>query len=629
VTTGEGWELLDSVLGADPPPFALVHRPAAGPAGTVDLVVGDVRTPATLADVPSPRRWEPGTPAGHESVVVVPYRQLAERGFACVDDGTPLVALTVTSQAVLPLGELLERLPEPALSLRDERFDVDDAEYAGLVRAIVADEIGSGKGANFVLKRSFLATIADYTTTDALGIFRRLVRRESGSYWTFVVHTGDRTLVGATPERHVSLRGGVAVMNPISGTYRFPPGGPTLDGVLGFLRDRKETDELYMVLDEELKMMAAFCAGGGRVTGPYLREMARLAHTEYLIEGRTEHDPRDILRETLLAPTVTGSPVESACRVIRAYEPEGRGYYSGVVALLGHDEHGRPELDSAIVIRTADIDRDGRMSVGVGATVVRHSDPDAEAEETVAKLAALRSALTEDHPAGLRDHPRVRAALRRRNDHLARFWLPSRHSEEEPLDALAGRSVLVVDAEDAFTAMMAHQLRSLGASVRVRRFDEEHRFDDHDLVVLGPGPGDPTDRRAPKIAGLHADLRALLAEDRRFVAVCLSHQILAAECGFPVVRKDRPNQGLQREIALFGRAERVGFYNTFVALSDEDQVDCGALGKVNVSRDATTHEIHALRGRRFASLQFHPESVLTVDGPHILASLIGDLFCTY
>lgn len=113
--------------------------------------------------------------------------------------------------------------------------------------------------------------------------------------------------MGATPERHISVRDGVAVMNPISGTYRYPSDGPTLDGVMEFLADRKEADELYMVVDEELKMMTQVCPSGVRVVGPHLKEMARLAHTEYFIEGETNRDVRDILRETLLAPTVTGS----------------------------------------------------------------------------------------------------------------------------------------------------------------------------------------------------------------------------------------------------------------------------------------------------------------------------------
>ena len=80
---------------------------------------------------------------------------------------------------------------------------------------------------------------------------------------------------------------GVVVMNPISGTYRYPPTGPDLQAVLDFLADAKETDELYMVLDEELKMMARICEERRTVIGPTLKEMARVAHTEYLIEGRS------------------------------------------------------------------------------------------------------------------------------------------------------------------------------------------------------------------------------------------------------------------------------------------------------------------------------------------------------
>jgi phenazine biosynthesis protein phzE len=310
---------------------------------------------ASLADIPlSDETAEAATP-GHEVLVLVPYRQLAERGYAAPDDGEPLLAMSVTGHQRLPVSEVVARMPQTPVRLSNRRFDMGDEEYADLVRRIVAEEIGAGEGANFVIKRSLLVDIGDYSTRNALSLFRRLLTREQGAYWTFVIHTGGRTFVGASPERHISLSGGTAVMNPISGTYRYPPDGPTLTGVRDFLADRKETDELYMVLDEELKTMARICERGGRITGPHLREMSRLAHTEYFVEGRSDRDPRDVLRETMFAPTVTGSPVESAARVISRYEPGGRGYYSGVAALIGRDAGGARTLDSAILIRTADI----------------------------------------------------------------------------------------------------------------------------------------------------------------------------------------------------------------------------------------------------------------------------------
>ncbi|ARZ68892.1 hypothetical protein SMD11_3252 [Streptomyces albireticuli] len=612
---------LDRVLAGDAPAFALIHRPDATGPGSLDVLLGDVSAPRTLAGIPLPDG--PAAP-GHEVLAVVPYRQIAERGFACADDGTPLLAMTVTGQALVGVAEVLARIPDVPLTLTGEHFDVDDDAYARTVRRVVADEIGEGTGANFVIKRSFTADISGYSPAHALTFFRRLLERESGAYWTFLVHTGDRTLVGATPERHISVADGRAVMNPISGTYRYPAAGPSLPEVMDFLADRKETDELYMVVDEELKMMARICDGGGRVVGPYLKEMARLAHTEYLIEGRTGRDPREILRETMFAPTVTGSPLESACRVIDRYEETGRGYYSGVLALIGRDAAGQRVLDSAILIRTADIDRGGRVRIGVGATLVRHSDPDSEVLETRAKAAGLLSALKDDGGGRFGRHPSVRAALAERNTGIAGFWLAPDTERARTVPLLDGRRVLVVDAEDTFTSMIDHQLRAMGLTVTVRRFDEPYSFDGHDLVVMGPGPGDPREAGHPKIAHLDAAIGTLLDRRRPFLAVCLSHQVLSLRLGFPLHRRDVPNQGVQRGIDLFGSPERVGFYNTFAARSEADRAVTAA-GELEVSRDPRTGEIHALRGAHFASVQFHAESVLTQDGPRITGALLAGL----
>ncbi|MEU1409421.1 anthranilate synthase family protein [Streptomyces sp. NPDC005728] len=631
-------DLLSRVLSADPGPFALLHRPETTGPGFLDVLVGDVSLPASLADIPladdpaggtsqaaHEAPGEDGTGARHETLVVIPYRQIAERGFAAADDGAPLIAMAVTAQETVGLPEALARIPDVPTDLTGEHFDLDDQAYADTVRRVVTEAIGEGEGANFVIKRSFVADITAYGPRSAPAFFRRLLERETGAYWTFLIHTGSRTFVGASPERHVSLADGVAVMNPISGTYRYPPSGPSLPEVMDFLADRKEADELYMVVDEELKMMARICPEGGRVVGPYLKEMARLAHTEYFIEGRTDRDVREVLRETLFAPTVTGSPLESACRVIDRHEPQGRGYYSGVAALISRDGNGGRSLDSAILIRTADIDEGGRVRIGVGATLVRHSDPEAEAAETRAKAAGLIAALKSRSNTRFGAHPSVRAALARRNDSIADFWLRRTDERAQPVAGLAGREVLVVDAEDTFTSMIAHQLGSVGLSVTVRRFDEEYSFDGYDLVVMGPGPGDPSEYDQPKMRHLHAAVSSLLAERRPFVAVCLSHQVLSLRLGFELRRRAVPNQGVQKEIDLFGSRERVGFYNTFAAHSSEDKVEADGVGLVEVSRDVDSGEVHALRGPHFASMQFHAESVLTKDGPRIVAAAVREV----
>ncbi|WEH43592.1 anthranilate synthase family protein [Streptomyces sp. AM 2-1-1] len=624
--------MLDRLLAEPrPPAFALLHRPESGGAGTVDVLLGEVSHPSSLTRLPLPS-GAPDAPR-HDALVLVPYRQLTERGFAAPDDGEPLIALTVTEQAVLPLAGVLERLSAAPVTLSNSRYDLSDDEYADLVRRIVADEIGTGEGANFVLRRTLLAELDDFSVHTALAVFRRLTQLETSVHWTFVVHVEGRVFVGATPERHISVREGHAVMNPISGTYRYPPGGPNLDGLTAFLRDRKETDELYMVLDEELKTMSRLCAHGGRVTGPALKEMARLAHTEYFIEGRTRRDVREVLRETLFAPTVTGSPVESAARVIARYEPGGRGYYSGVAALIGRETSGERTMDSAILIRTADIAPDGRMRLAVGATLVRHSSPAAEAAETRAKAAGLLQALDAPLPpattpaAGptaprFADHPAVREALRGRNAGIADFWLASTAAASLTVPSLVGLKVLVVDAEDAFTAMIVQQLEALGPTAQVTRFDEQYDPAGFDLVVMGPGPGDPRSLHDPKIAALDAATARLLSDRVPFLSVCLSHQVLCLRLGLDLVPRDEPNQGVQRTVDVFGRPESVGFYNTFSAISPADRFDVAGVGRVEAGRDPATGEVHTLRGGHFASFQFHAESVLTVGGPRLLGDAL-------
>ncbi|MFD9336128.1 anthranilate synthase family protein [Streptomyces sp. NPDC060028] len=643
----------------DGSPFALLHRPHATGPDRLELLLGDVTTVERLAALPladdPADAWDTGGAAAaatgaHELLALLPYRQIAERGYTCTDDGAPLTVLQVREQHSLTTSRFLSTLPDTPLALRDEEFDIPDPEYAQIVRKVIAEEIGQGAGANFVIKRSFTATIDGYTPAAALTFFSRLLARESGAYWTFLVHTGERTFVGASPERHVSLESGTVTMNPISGTYRYPATGPTVQGALGLLADRKEREELQMVVDEELKMMSRICDPGLRVEGPFLKEMARLAHTEYFIKGESRLDVRDILRETMFAPTVTGSPVESACEVLHRYEPRGRSYYSGALALIGRDRAGHRAMDSAILIRTAEIDTAGRLEIGVGATLVRHSDPQSEVAETHAKAAGLLSVLRDhpaaadhptaadrvprdrdpgaDTPAPLGQHPEVLKGLASYNERLARFWLDPLPAGAYEAPELAGLRAAVVDHEDTFTAMLAHQLRSLGLSVTVHPWREasEEALDQADLVVLGPGPGDPRRTEDPKIATAHRLARRLLTGGTPCVAVCLGHQVVSSLLGVELVRKETPNQGLQQEIDFFGRRARAGFYNTFAGRSCTDRLHTPAgpfaAHAVEVSRDPHTGEVHGLRGPGFATAQFHPESLLTEDGPALLHQLV-------
>jgi phenazine biosynthesis protein phzE len=287
--------------------------------------------------------------------------------------------------------------------------------------------------------------------------------------------------------------------------------------------------------------------------------------------------------------------------------------------------------------------------------LVRHSDPASEVAETRTKAAAVLTALgavavpdavdpssplaasspppawqPPESPAGLAgsvpvmarapaiaEDPQVKATLMYRNERLAQFWLRPQASGTSPL---AGLAAVIVDAEDHFSQMLAHQLRRLGASVRVEAWqDYQPERIQADLVIPGPGPGDPSGAE-PRIEKLRGVIGQRLAAGLPFLAVCLSHQILADRLGLTLRQLTRPHQGEQLTDELFGQPAALGYYNTFTAVAPLE-----APANLEIIRRRGTDEVIALRGPNFASLQGHPESALSPDGLDLLARLIPAL----
>jgi 2-amino-4-deoxychorismate synthase len=645
-------DLLEQIQGYGA--WAVIRRKASPTAG---LVGGTPHEVASLLDIPlETGAPEPGRSA--DRLVAVPFRQVRERGFAAIDDGTPLTVVDIETEHEVSVDDLLAALPDVPVEFADRGgFATSDDDYGKVVEAIIRDEIGQGEGANLVIGRHYRAVVADWDAARALTVLRRLLERERGAYWTFCFFTGERFLIGASPERHVSVRQGDVRMNPISGTFRVKeledPGLVTgaerlprparddavLDArtarlkgrLLEFLADEKEVFELFMVVDEELKMMCDICHEGGQVLGPFLKPMTHLIHTEYLLAGRSDRDHREILRDTMYAATVTGAPVENACRLIADYEPEGRGYYGAALALFGRSPDGTPTMDSPILIRTADVSPAGELKVTAGATLVRDSDPAYEVAETRAKAGGILSAFglapaaTSDGTdiAELARDEDVVLALGTRNQRLSRFWLTDQAGE--PADpGLAGKQAVILHGEDDFVNMLVHVLGVFGMTSRVVRHEDytTGAFDGADLVVVGPGPGDPREGDHPKIAAFRRAVDDLLASGQPFLAVCLGHQTLCQRLGLDLGYKDVVFQGTQSPVRIDGRTERVGFYNTFVG-----RVPAGATlpDGVRVEADEATGDIHAIVGPHYRGIQFHAESILTENGYDLLHTAVRDL----
>ena len=205
------------------------------------------------------------------------------------------------------------------------------------------------------------------------------------------------------------------------------------------------------------------------------------------------------------------------------------------------------------------------------------------------------------------------------------FWLSPQAGQPDP--ELSGRTTLIIDAEDMWTHMLAHQVRHFGMDAEVRRWSEVRAEDltDFDLVLFGPGPGDPEDTNEQRMLQIRGLMQARLDADRPLLAVCLSHQVLASLGGLQIEKLQRPNQGVQIPVDLWGTAAKIGFYNTFVARPGESapvlQTGRGS-APLEVATDRMDDAVVGLRGRRVASLQGHAESVLSKDGLSTLHTLI-------
>jgi phenazine biosynthesis protein phzE len=119
-------------------------------------------------------------------------------------------------------------------------------------------------------------------------------------------------------------------------------------------------------------------------------------------------------------------------------------------------------------------------------------------------------------------------------------------------------------------------------------------------------------------------MQARLDADRPLLAVCLSHQVLASLAGLRISKLDRPNQGVQIPVDLWGTTARIGFYNTFVARPGHATLPRrdGGSTPLEAAVDDLHDAVAGLRAPGVASIQGHAESVLSRDGLSTLHRLI-------
>jgi anthranilate synthase component 1 len=277
-------------------------------------------------------------------------------------------------------AEAREERGGPARGGPTRRFPAREAYEEGVRRA--KERIRAGDAFQIVLSQRAERP----TSVSAIALYRSL-RRINPSPYHFLLELDGVSLVGSSPETLVKLEGRRASLNPIAGTTT--PGEGDAEHLLASEKDRAEH---VMLVDLGRNDLSRVCAAGTVRVVRFL-EAERYSHVTHLVsEVAGELLPHcsgfDLLRASFPAGTVSGAPKVRAMQIITELEGYRRGPYAGAVGYALPDG----TLDTCIAIRTVVL-ADGVARLQAGAGIVADSDPRAEHEECLRKLAALEAAL--------------------------------------------------------------------------------------------------------------------------------------------------------------------------------------------------------------------------------------------
>ena len=268
------------------------------------------------------------------------------------------------------MGGLVDRLttmefPRPAVKSLPPSMNY----RTRVVRALEAIE--SGRVDKVVVARQEVLPPADpVATLDALA-------RNFPDCWVFAVSDGRDTFLGATPELLARFEERRLETCALAGSAA--PGDDSL------LRSPKDLREHQFVVDAIRDALEDLCEEVVIAPGPQLLVLRNVQHLRTTITAtlRPQVSALDAVRALHPTPAVCGVPSGAAAELIAELEPFERGLYAGVV---GFDDEFVVAIRSARLTSLA-------THVYAGAGIVAGSDPEAEDEETRAKLRAITEAL--------------------------------------------------------------------------------------------------------------------------------------------------------------------------------------------------------------------------------------------
>jgi len=185
--------------------------------------------------------------------------------------------------------------------------------------------------------------------------------------------------------------------------------------------------------------------------------------------------------------------------------------------------------------------------------------------------------------------------------------------------------VLLLDNKDSFVWNLARYVRELGAFAKVVRSDvptvTDVAAEQATHIIISPGPCTPAE------AGVSVEVIRRLGPTTPILGVCLGHQAIGVAYGGRVVRAKRPMHGKTSEITHDGTGVLAGLRHPFHAtryhslVVDRSTLPAAVLVQAT-SEDGTImairHRTHPVHG-----VQFHPESILTEEGHHLLRNFLA------
>ncbi len=184
--------------------------------------------------------------------------------------------------------------------------------------------------------------------------------------------------------------------------------------------------------------------------------------------------------------------------------------------------------------------------------------------------------------------------------------------------------ILMIDNYDSFTYNLVQYLAEMGGDVAVRRNDtlsvDDVRALNPELIMISPGPG------RPEKAGICVDLIREMRGNIPIFGVCLGHQAIGLAYGARVVQASNIMHGKTSEIRHDGSGAFAGLPDSFVAtryhslLVDPDSLP----PDLQIHARTDQGEIMGMRTEdgMVEGVQFHPESILTAEGKHLLKNVL-------